>query len=120
MSLTIASVNVNGIRAACKQRNENNPGMNAWLEETSADIVLMQEVRATPQQAEKALAPALGRGAGTDTPHGKRGEATTSPQSPTGQRHAGRNWLIPRPDNSDSIGHRQIDNVGDVAHSCSR
>ena len=62
MTLTIASVNVNGIRAACKQRNENNPGMNAWLEETSADIVLMQEVRATPQQAEKALAPALEAG----------------------------------------------------------
>lgn len=62
MTLTIASVNVNGIRAACKQRNENNPGMNAWLEETSADIVLMQEVRATPQQAEKALAPALESG----------------------------------------------------------
>ena len=62
MTLTIASVNVNGIRAACKQRNENNPGMNAWLEETSAEIVLMQEVRATPEQAEKALAPALESG----------------------------------------------------------
>ena len=62
MTLTIASVNVNGIRAACKQRNENNPGMNAWLEATSADIVLMQEVRATPEQAEKALAPALETG----------------------------------------------------------
>ena len=62
MTLTIASVNVNGIRAACKQRNENNPGMNAWLEETSAEIVLMQEVRATPEQAEKALAPALEAG----------------------------------------------------------
>ena len=62
MTLTIASVNVNGIRAACKQRNENNPGMNAWLEETSADIVLMQEVRATPEQAQKALAPALESG----------------------------------------------------------
>ena len=62
MTLTIASVNVNGIRAACKQRNENNPGMNAWLEETPADIVLMQEVRATPEQAEKALAPALEEG----------------------------------------------------------
>ena len=46
MSFTIASVNVNGIRAACKQRNENNPGMNAWLETTPADVVLMQEVRA--------------------------------------------------------------------------
>ncbi|WP_408920453.1 exodeoxyribonuclease III [Corynebacterium marquesiae] len=62
MTLTIASVNVNGIRAACKQRNENNPGMNAWLEETPAEIVLMQEVRATPEQAEKALAPALESG----------------------------------------------------------
>ena len=62
MTLTIASVNVNGIRAACKQRNENNPGMNAWLEATSADIVLMQEVRATPEQAENALAPALASG----------------------------------------------------------
>ena len=62
MSLTIASVNVNGIRAACKQRNENNPGMNAWLEQTPADIVLMQEVRATPDPATKALAPALEAG----------------------------------------------------------
>ena len=62
MTLTIASVNVNGIRAACKQRNENNPGMNAWLKETPAEIVLMQEVRATPEQAEKALAPALESG----------------------------------------------------------
>ena len=62
MTLTIASVNVNGIRAACKQRNENNPGMNAWLEETPAEIVLMQEMRATPEQAEKALAPALEAG----------------------------------------------------------
>ena len=59
MTLTIASVNVNGIRAACKQRNENNPGMNAWLEETPAEIVLMQEVRATPEQVEKALALSL-------------------------------------------------------------
>lgn len=62
MTLTIASVNVNGIRAACKQRNDNNPGMNAWLEKTPADIVLMQEVRASQAQAEKALAPALEAG----------------------------------------------------------
>ncbi len=38
MTFTIASVNVNGIRAACTQRNENNPGMNVWLEETTADV----------------------------------------------------------------------------------
>lgn len=62
MSLTIASVNVNGIRAACKQRNENNPGMNAWLEDTAADIVLLQEVRANPKETEKALAPSLENG----------------------------------------------------------
>ena len=62
MTLTIASVNVNGIRAACKQRNENNSGMNVWLEETSADIVLMQEVRATEAQAAKALQPSLDSG----------------------------------------------------------
>ena len=62
MTFTIASVNVNGIRAACKQRNENNPGMNAWLAETAADVVLMQEVRANPKETEKALAPALEAG----------------------------------------------------------
>ncbi|GAB3942117.1 exodeoxyribonuclease III [Corynebacterium tapiri] len=57
--MIIASVNVNGIRAAVKQRNENNPGMLAWLETTPADVVLMQEVRATEQQTRTALAPAL-------------------------------------------------------------
>lgn len=62
MSLTIASVNVNGIRAATKIRNENNPGMLAWLAETPADVVLMQEVRATVDQARAALAPALEKG----------------------------------------------------------
>ncbi|MDK8846688.1 exodeoxyribonuclease III [Corynebacterium sp. MSK297] len=60
--LTIATVNVNGIRAACKKRNDDNLGMNHWLENTSADVVLMQEVRATPEQTQKALAPALEAG----------------------------------------------------------
>ncbi|MEH0146541.1 exodeoxyribonuclease III [Corynebacterium sp. Q4381] len=62
MSLTIASVNVNGIRAATKVRNEVNPGMLAWLEQTPADVVLMQEVRATEAEAAAALAPALEQG----------------------------------------------------------
>lgn len=62
MSLTIATVNVNGIRAACKVRNEENMGMLAWLAETPADVVLVQEVRATEEQARAALAPALERG----------------------------------------------------------
>ncbi|MCG7253780.1 exodeoxyribonuclease III [Corynebacterium hadale] len=62
MSLTIASVNVNGIRAATKVRNEENLGMLEWLRHTSADVVLMQEVRATEEQAHAALAPALDEG----------------------------------------------------------
>lgn len=62
MTVTIATVNVNGIRAACKQRNDDNPGMLAWLDTTPADIVLMQEVRANPAETEKALAPALEKG----------------------------------------------------------
>ncbi|WP_306516199.1 exodeoxyribonuclease III [Corynebacterium sp.] len=60
--LTVATVNVNGIRAACKKRNDDNLGMNHWLDNTSADVVLLQEVRATPEQTEKALAPALESG----------------------------------------------------------
>ncbi|WP_018297672.1 exodeoxyribonuclease III [Corynebacterium lubricantis] len=62
MSVTIASVNVNGIRAATKIRSDINPGMIAWLDQTPADIVLMQEVRATEEQSEEALAPALDNG----------------------------------------------------------
>lgn len=60
--MIVASVNVNGIRAATKVRNEDNPGMLAWLEETQADVVLMQEVRATQAQVEAALAPAVESG----------------------------------------------------------
>ena len=39
--LTIASVNVNGIRAAYKR------GMGTWLEARKPDVILLQEVRAT-------------------------------------------------------------------------
>lgn len=62
MSFTVATVNVNGIRAAAKVRNENNLGILPWLEETPADVVLMQEVRADEAQTQKALAPALEAG----------------------------------------------------------
>jgi exodeoxyribonuclease-3 len=41
--LTIASVNVNGIRAAYKR------GMGAWLEARKPDVVLLQEVRASDE-----------------------------------------------------------------------
>ncbi|WP_333619734.1 endonuclease/exonuclease/phosphatase family protein, partial [Dietzia sp.] len=62
MSVKVATVNVNGIRAAVKERNERNPGMLPWLEESGVDVVCMQEVRATEEQAEKALEPALENG----------------------------------------------------------
>ena len=50
MTVTVATVNVNGIRAAAKVRNEDNHGILPWLESTPADVVLLQEVRATPDQ----------------------------------------------------------------------
>lgn len=64
MSLTVASVNVNGIRAAVKERHERNPGMIAWLNGAGSaiDVLALQEVRATAEQAEKALAPLLDTG----------------------------------------------------------
>lgn len=62
MSLTIATINVNGIRAAVKERSETNLGLLEWLKHTSSDVVLLQEVRATDDQARKALAPAFDAG----------------------------------------------------------
>lgn len=62
MSLSIASVNVNGIRAATKVRSEVNPGMLDWLRRTPAEVVLLQEVRASREQAEASLQPALDEG----------------------------------------------------------
>ena len=41
--LTIASVNVNGIRAAYKR------GMGTWLEARKPDVILLQEVRASDE-----------------------------------------------------------------------
>lgn len=64
--LTVASVNVNGIRAAVKERSEENKGFLQWLdyeaEKPRADVVLLQEVRATEKDTLKALAPVLDAG----------------------------------------------------------
>ncbi|MEJ4099628.1 exodeoxyribonuclease III [Corynebacterium mastitidis] len=62
MTLTITSVNVNGVRAATKKRSEDNLGMNAWLRRAQPDVVLMQEVRASVEQTHAALAPVLEEG----------------------------------------------------------
>ncbi|MFR9752149.1 exodeoxyribonuclease III [Nocardia sp. 004] len=52
----ISTVNVNGIRAAARK------GLLAWLASTTADIVCLQETRATDEQVGVALAPALEAG----------------------------------------------------------
>ena len=62
MTFTVASINVNGIRAAVKKRSEENLGFLPWLDRTPADVVLMQEVRADEAQTQAALAPALDAG----------------------------------------------------------
>ena len=40
MTITIASVNVNGLRAAVKN------GMHAWIAQCAPDVITLQEVRA--------------------------------------------------------------------------
>jgi exodeoxyribonuclease-3 len=49
--LRIATINVNGIRAAFRK------GMGEWLETSDVDIVAMQEVRATTEDVESLLGP---------------------------------------------------------------
>lgn len=46
MTLTIATVNVNGLRAAARK------GMVEWLASTSADVITLQEVRAPEEMVE--------------------------------------------------------------------
>ncbi|MBD0020354.1 exodeoxyribonuclease III [Gordonia sp. (in: high G+C Gram-positive bacteria)] len=59
MSIVITTVNVNGIRAAVRQRNERNAGMLRWLSEAPSDVIVLQEIRASHKQAHEALAPVL-------------------------------------------------------------
>ncbi|WP_328409537.1 exodeoxyribonuclease III [Nocardia sp. NBC_00403] len=56
MPTIISTINVNGVRAAAGK------GMLAWLASTEADIVCLQETRATDEQTRAALAPALADG----------------------------------------------------------
>lgn len=82
---TIATANVNGIRAAAKK------GLVEWLTGTEADIVLLQEVRATADQVPAAvtavpgwhwlLAPAENDGA-----KGRAGVAVLTRTEPTATR----------------------------------
>jgi exodeoxyribonuclease III len=58
----VSTINVNGIRAAVRQRSVENPGLLAWLAQTPADVVCLQETRADDGQLAAALAPALADG----------------------------------------------------------
>ncbi len=53
--LTVSTVNINGVRAAVKKEH----GLLRWLAGTGADVVCLQEVRASDAQLHAALAPAL-------------------------------------------------------------
>jgi exodeoxyribonuclease III len=58
----VSTVNVNGIRAAVKERSPENLGLLPWLKTTLADVVCLQETRADDEQLAEALAPALADG----------------------------------------------------------
>ncbi len=91
--LTVSTINVNGIRAAVKQRSTDNLGLLPWLKETEADVVCLQETRADDEQLSDALAPALADGwnVASAEPHvkGRNGVAVLSPASHRGVAAAG-------------------------------
>lgn len=60
--MIVSTVNVNGIRAAVKQRSTDNLGLLPWLRQTRADVVCLQETRADDEQLAEALAPAVADG----------------------------------------------------------
>ncbi|UXA20605.1 exodeoxyribonuclease III [Mycobacterium sp. SMC-4] len=80
--MTVSTINVNGVRAAVKQRSQDNLGLLAWLAETVADVVCLQETRADDEQLADALAPALADGwhVASAPPHikGRNGVAVLS------------------------------------------
>ncbi|MGI9124010.1 MAG: exodeoxyribonuclease III [Mycobacterium sp.] len=60
--MIVTTINVNGVRAAVRQRSEDNLGLLDWLTQTAADVVCLQETRADDAQLSQALAPALDEG----------------------------------------------------------
>ena len=80
--ITVSTINVNGIRAAVKERSPENLGLLPWLVQTSADVVCLQETRADDEQLAEALAPALSGGwhVASAEPHvkGRNGVAVLS------------------------------------------
>lgn len=80
--IVVSTVNVNGIRAAVKQRSPENLGLLPWFKETVADVVCLQETRADDDQLADALAPVLADGwhLASAAPHvkGRNGVAVLS------------------------------------------
>ena len=58
-AVIVTTINVNGVRAAVRERSADNRGLLAWLAGTAADVVCLQETRADDAQLRAALAPAL-------------------------------------------------------------
>jgi exodeoxyribonuclease-3 len=58
----VTTINVNGVRAAVRERSAENVGLLAWLANTDADVVCLQETRADDEQLAEALAPAVAEG----------------------------------------------------------
>jgi len=55
----VTTINVNGVRAAVRERSAHNRGLLAWLSGTAADVVCLQETRADDAQLRAALSPVL-------------------------------------------------------------
>ncbi|MFN8073362.1 MAG: exodeoxyribonuclease III [Mycobacterium sp.] len=60
--MIVTTINVNGVRAAVRERSAENRGLLAWLAASAADVVCLQETRADDAQLAEALAPALADG----------------------------------------------------------
>ena len=60
--MIVTTINVNGVRAAVRERSTDNRGLLAWLSDTAADVVCLQETRADDAQLREALAPAVADG----------------------------------------------------------
>jgi len=56
----VTTINVNGVRAAVRERSAENLGLLDWLARTTADVVCLQETRADDAQLAEALSPAEG------------------------------------------------------------
>jgi exodeoxyribonuclease-3 len=89
----VSTINVNGVRAAIRQRSAENLGLLPWLAATTADVVCLQETRADDDQLAAALGPALSEGwhlasAGGDLP-GRNGVAVLSRHPITAVRDLG-------------------------------